>query len=102
MEYTNNAAEIIFSLFEPQYKVMKQFQTPEGALAHFNLFTVRDNFSAFPWGKAEGILSYPAWGAKCLLKRLVWIVSSEGKSIPEEALFLSGRTKEAVFWESVA
>ena len=28
IEHTNNAAEIIFSLFKPQYKVMKEFQIP--------------------------------------------------------------------------
>jgi len=37
IEHTNNAAEIIFSLFKPQYKVMKEFQIPHGAQAHFNL-----------------------------------------------------------------
>jgi hypothetical protein len=30
IEHTNNTAEIIFSLFKPQHKVMKEFQTLEG------------------------------------------------------------------------
>jgi len=44
IEYTNNAAGIIFTLFKPQYKVMQEFQIPWGAQAHFNLFTLRHNF----------------------------------------------------------
>lgn len=31
IEHTNNAAEIIFSLFKPQYKVMKEFGTVRGS-----------------------------------------------------------------------
>jgi len=54
IERTNNAAEMIFSLFKPQYKVMKEFQIPHGAQAHFNLFTLRHNFRAFPRGKRKG------------------------------------------------
>ncbi|MEA1965478.1 MAG: hypothetical protein U9O41_10225, partial [Candidatus Aerophobetes bacterium] len=37
IEDTNNAAEMIFSLFKPQYKIMKEFQIPWGVQAHFNL-----------------------------------------------------------------
>jgi len=54
IEHTNNAAEIIFSLFKPQYKVMKEFQISWGAQAHFNLFTLRHNFRVFPRGKRKG------------------------------------------------
>ena len=54
VEHTNNAAEIIFSLFKPQYKVMKEFQIPWEAQAHLNLFTLRHNFRAFPRGKRKG------------------------------------------------
>jgi len=35
IERTNNAAEIIFSLFKPQYKVMKEFQIPWGSASSF-------------------------------------------------------------------
>jgi len=35
IEYTNNADEIIFSLFKPQYKVMKEFQIPGGSTSSF-------------------------------------------------------------------
>jgi len=58
IEHTNNAAEIIFSLFKPQYKVMKEFQIPEGVQIHLNLFTLRHNFRVFPRGKRKGF-SYP-------------------------------------------
>jgi len=58
IEHTNNTAEIIFSLFKPQYKVMKEFQIPHGTQAHFNLFTLRHNFRAFPRGKGKRIFSY--------------------------------------------
>jgi len=54
IEHTKGAAEIIFSLFKPQYKVMKEFQIPWGAQAHFNLFTLRHNFRVFPRGKRKG------------------------------------------------
>ena len=35
IEYVNNADEIIFSLFKPQYKVMKEFQIPGGSTSSF-------------------------------------------------------------------
>jgi len=54
IDNTNNAAEIVFSLFKPQYKVMKQFQIRGGAQAHFDLFTLRHNFRKFPRGKRKG------------------------------------------------
>ncbi len=54
IDNTNNAAEIVFSLFKPQYKVMKQFQIRGGAQAHFDLFTLRHNFRKFPRGKRRG------------------------------------------------
>ena len=54
IDNTNNAAEIVFSLFKPQYKIMKQFQVRGGAQAHFDLFTLRHNFRKFPRGKRKG------------------------------------------------
>ena len=47
IEHTNNVAEIIFSLFKPQYKVVKQSQTPEGVQAYLHLFTLRHNSGSF-------------------------------------------------------
>ena len=54
IDNTNNAAEIIFSLFKPQYKIMKQFQIRGRAQAHFDLFALRHNFRKFPRGKRKG------------------------------------------------
>lgn len=54
IDNTNNAAEIVFSLFKPQYKIMKQFQIRNGTQAHFDLFTLRHNFRVFPRGKRKG------------------------------------------------
>lgn len=51
---TNNAAEMVFSLFKPQYKIMKQFQIRNGTQAYFDLFTLRHNFRKFPRGKRKG------------------------------------------------
>ena len=97
MEHTDNAAGIIFSLFKPQYKVMKQFQIPEGAQAHFNLFTLRHNFRAFPRGKRKGFTPIQLKGLNVSLNDWSDLLYSEGKTISEEALFLSERTKEAIF-----
>lgn len=55
IEHTNNAVEIIFGPFKLQYKVMKQFQTPEGVQTHLNLFTLRHNFRIFLGGKRRGL-----------------------------------------------
>jgi len=54
IDNTNNAAEIVFSLFKSQYKIMKQFQIRGGAQAHFDLFILRHNFRKFPRGKRKG------------------------------------------------
>lgn len=62
IEYTNNAAEVIFSVFKLSHKVMKGFQTLEGVQTHLNLFTLRRNFRAFPGRKAKRIFPCPGWG----------------------------------------
>jgi len=58
VEYTNNVAEIVFSLFKPQYKVMKQFQIQDGVQTHFDLFALRHNFRKFLRGKKGGDDTY--------------------------------------------
>jgi len=55
IEHTNNGAEIIFSLFNPQYKVMKEFQTPEGVQIHLNLLTLRHILESFLGESAKDI-----------------------------------------------
>jgi len=94
IEHTNNVAEIIFSLFKPQYKVMKEFQIPWGAQAHFNLFTLRHLFRAFPRGKRKGYSPIQLEGLNISLNE--W----EDKAILKEVLFFSGRTKEIISSES--
>jgi len=96
IEHTNNAAEIIFSLFKPQYKVMKEFQIPYGAQAHFNLFTLRHNFRAFPRGKRKGYSPVQLEGLNISLNDWSDLLYSGEEAILEEALFLSGKGKEAV------
>ena len=99
IEHTNNAAEIIFSLFKPQYKVMKEFQTPEGVQFHLNLFTFRHNFRVFLRGKRKGYSPVQLEGLDVSLNDWFDLLYSGDKAIPEEALFLSGRLKEAIFSE---
>lgn len=101
MEHTNNAAEIIFSLFKPQYKVIKKFQIPWGARAHFNLFTLRHNFRAFPRRKRKGHSPAQVKGLNVSLNDWSDLLYSD-KVILEEALFLSGKGKEAIFSRNAA
>jgi len=96
IEHTNNAAEIIFSLFKPQCKVMKQFQTPEGTQAHLNFFTLRHNFRVFPRGKRKGYSPVRLEGLNVSLNDWSVLLHLGDKVVPEEALFLSGKTKEIV------
>ena len=96
IEHTNNAAEIIFSLFKPQYKVMKEFQIPHGAQAHFNLFTLRHNFRAFPRGKRKGYSPVQLEGLSISLNDWSDLLYSEDKDNLEKPLFLSERAKEAI------
>jgi len=96
IEHTNNAAEIIFSLFKPQYKVMKQFQTPEGTQAHFNLFTLRHNFRTFPRGKRKGYSPIQLEELNVSLNNWSDLLYSGDKAMLEQALFRSGKTKEIV------
>jgi len=102
IEHTNNAAEIIFSLFKPQYKVMKEFQIPRGAQAHFNLFTLRHNFRAFPRGKRKGYSPIQLEGLNISLNEWSDLLYSEDKASLKEVLFLSGRAKEAIFSEGAS
>ena len=97
IERTNNAAEMIFSLFKPQYKVMKEFQIPWGAQAHFNLLTLRHNFRVFPRGKRKGYSPIQLEGLNISLNEWSDLLYSEDKPSLKEALFLSGRAKEAIF-----
>jgi len=90
IEHTNNAAEIIFSLFKPQYKVMKEFQIPWGAQAHFNLFTLRHNFRAFPRGKKRGFSPVQLEGLNISLND--WfdlLYSGQGIRLSQKSLFFS-------------
>lgn len=101
IEHTNNAAEIIFSLFKPQYKVMKEFQTPEGVQIHLNLFTLRHNFRVFPRGKRKGFSPVQFEGLNVSLNDWSDLLYSD-KVIPEELLFPSGKVKEAIFSEGAS
>ena len=101
IEHTNNAAEIIFSLFKPQYKVMKEFQIPWGAQAHFSLFTLRHNFRAFPRGKRKGYSPVQLKGLDISLNDWPNLLYSGDKAIPEEPLSLSRKGKEAIFSRSI-
>ncbi len=99
IEHTNNAAEIIFSLFKPQYKVMKEFQIPNGVQAHFNLFTLRHNFRTFSRGKRKGFSPVQLEGLNVSLNDWSDFLYSGDRTIPEESLFLSGKEKETTFSE---
>jgi len=96
IEHTNNAAEIIFSLFKPHYKVMKGFQISKEVQIHLNLFTLRHNFRVFPWGKRKGGSPVQLEELNVSLNDWSDLLYSD-KVIPEEAFFLSGRTKKAIF-----
>ena len=100
IEHINNAAEIIFSLFKPQYKVMKEFETVRGsAQIHLNLFTLRHNFRVFARGKRKGFSPVQLEGLNVSLNDWSDLLYSN-KVIPEELLFPSGKVKEAIFSES--
>ena len=88
IEHTNNAAEIIFSLFKPQYKVMKEFQIPHGAQAHFSPFTLRHNFRVFPRGKRKGFSPVQLEGLNISLNDWPDLLYSGDKATLKEALFL--------------
>jgi len=97
MERTNNAAEIIFSLFKPRYKVMKEFQTPGGVQTHLNLFILRHNFTVFPRGKGRGYSPTQLEGLNIFLNDWSDFLYSGDKVIPEEALSLFKRARTAIF-----
>ncbi|MEA1964743.1 MAG: hypothetical protein U9O41_06415 [Candidatus Aerophobetes bacterium] len=99
IEHTNNAAEIIFSLFKPQYKMMKEFRIPNGTQAHFNLFTLRHNFRAFPRGKRKGFSPVQLEGLNVSLNDWSELLYSGDRTIQEESLFFSGKGKETIFQE---
>lgn len=101
IEYTDDAAEIIFSLFKPQYKVMKQFETPEGAQAYLHLFILRHNFRVFSHGKRKRFPPAQLEGWNVSLDDWSDLLYSGDEAIPEEALFLSEEVKDAIFSESV-
>lgn len=98
--HTNNAAEIIFSLFKRQYRMMKEFQIPHGAQAHFNLFTLRHNFRAFPRGKRKRYSPVQLEGLNISLNDWCDLLYSEDEAILEEALFLSRGVKETILSEN--
>lgn len=52
IDNTNNAAEIVFSIFKPQYKVMKRFQMEHRLTL---IYSLRHNFRKFPRGKRKGL-----------------------------------------------
>jgi len=80
--------------------VMKEFQILHGAQAHFSLFTLRHNFRAFPRGKRKGFSPIQLEGLNISLNDWSDLLYSEDKASLKEALFLSGRAKEAIFSES--
>ena len=83
-------------------KVMKEFQTPWGAQAHFNLFTLRHPFRAFPRGKRKGYSPIQLEGLSISLNDWSDLLYSGDKASLKEALFLSGRTKEAICSEGAS
>jgi len=78
---------------------MKEFQIPEGVQIHLNLFTLRHNFRIFPWGKRKGFSPVQLEGLNVSLNDWSNLLYLGDKANLEEALFLSGRTKEAIFSE---
>jgi len=102
IEDTNNAAEMIFSLFKPQYKIMKEFQILWGVQAHFNLFILRHNFKAFPRGKRKGYSPIQLEGLNISLNDWSDLLYSEDKASLKEALSLSERAKDIVSLRSGA
>lgn len=79
--------------------MMKQFQTSEGVQTHLNLFTSRYNFRIFPWGKHKGYFPVQLEGLNVSLNDWSDLLYLD-KAIPEEALFLAGRVKEAILSKS--
>jgi len=76
---------------------MKECQIPWGAQAHFNLFTLRHNFRACPRGKRKGFSPVQLEGLNVSLNDWSDLLYSEDKASLKEALFFSGRAKEAIF-----
>lgn len=97
IEHSNDAVEIIFSFFKPQYKVMKEFQILEGVQTHFNLFTLRHNFRLFLGKSERGFPPVQLEGLNVSLNEWPDLLYSGDKAIAEEILFLSRRAKEAIF-----
>jgi len=81
---------------------MKEFQIPNGTQAHFNLFTLRHNFRAFPRGKRKGYSPIQLEGLNISLNDWSNLLYSEDKASLKEALFLSGGAKEAIFSRSAS
>jgi len=90
IDNTNNAAEIIFSLFKPQYKIMKQFQIRGGAQAYFDLFTLRHNFRKFPRGKRKGSSPAQLEGLDIQVDDWSDLLYMQDKPVLEKAPFLLG------------
>jgi len=79
---------------------MKEFQIPHGAQAYFNLFTLRNNFRAFPRGKRKGLSHVQLEGLNISLNDWSDLLCPRDRVIPEESLSLSGKGKETVFSET--
>jgi len=76
---------------------MKEFQIPWGAQAHFDLFTLRHNFRAFPRGKRKGYSPIQLEGLSISLNDSSDLLYLRDKASLKEALFFSGRAKEVIF-----
>ena len=81
---------------------MKEFQIPHGAQAHFNLFTLRHNFRIFPRGKRKGFSPVQLEGLNISLNDWSDLHNFEDKASLKEALFLSGKGKEAIFAKNLS
>jgi len=89
VEHTNNAAEIIFSLFSSQYKAMKEFRTPKRAQAYRNCLTLRYNFRIFSRGKQRGLAPVQVEGLSASLNDRSEFLYPEDETSLGELLFLS-------------
>jgi len=81
---------------------MKEFQIPHGAQAHFNLFTLRHNFRAFPRGKRKGFSPIQLEGLNISLNDWSDLLCSEDKDSLKEVFSLSERVKEAILSRSAS
>ena len=85
-----------------QYKVMKEFQIPWGAEAHFNLFTLRHNFRVFPRGERKGCSPVQLEGLDVSLNEWSDLLYSERIRLFQKSLFSSLEKEKRRFSQKVA